>query len=240
MPILFALETLFSLWMVYDVYRRQAPYYWIFIILMPGGVIFYFIFVKLREDHSQDIFRIQQKLLEKKRTLEDIRRETKSSPSFQNKLVLAQALFDKGQFEEAEALFVELREQETDNFSVLFGLSCTWEAQGKLEQAKVVLEEITAAKFEWNNFFAATQLACLYQNTGKADEAIEYLERICKSSMQLQHHLLFAEALRQSGDPSRAKDVIETSLMHYNTSPKYIKKTSKPFFKRARKLLHQL
>ena len=42
MPILLALQTLFSLYMLYDAIKRGRQQYWYFVVMMPFGEIVYF------------------------------------------------------------------------------------------------------------------------------------------------------------------------------------------------------
>ena len=46
---LFILQSLFSLWMIYDVLSKGRDRYWVWLVILPFGELFYFFMVKLHD-----------------------------------------------------------------------------------------------------------------------------------------------------------------------------------------------
>lgn len=105
--------------MLYDAIKRGAPEYWRIIVLVPFGEIAYFLAIKLPDLRYRSGFSGQ--LFAKRVSLADLRHELEVTPSLVNRVGLAQALHDQGQYKEAGELFREILEQSNEDKDALYG-----------------------------------------------------------------------------------------------------------------------
>ena len=195
MHILFLLKSAFSLCMLYDAGQRKADRFWYFIILMPGGAILYFFIVKLRDPQLSAVI---GKLLEKPKTLSQLRYDASDCPSASNRLVLAQGLFDAGEVIEAKEIFSELLKGEPDNLVALYGISHCYHNVGQYTEASRYLEKIVEQNFSYRDFDAALLLAQSLlakprTETTKLSRAKEIALDIAKKSKSLKNTLGIAQ-----------------------------------------------
>src|SRR5262245_14099075 len=119
--LLYGLQSIFSLWMVVDAARRGAAGYWYPVIFLPGGPIAYFFLVKIHDYQFRGIRQFFQRVFAPKVTLEKLRFSAEETPSFVNKLALAQGLYDAALYPEAVGQFEAALRIDEDDKDALHG-----------------------------------------------------------------------------------------------------------------------
>lgn len=237
MPVLFALQQLLTLWMLYDAIQRRAEPIWYFVILMPFGEIIYFASVKW---HDPEIQRAVQGVTTGRPKLSELRYNARMSPSAYNRAKLARGLHDARQHEEAAVLFEELiREDPSDDKLRLAGAINALaldDAAGAID----LLEPVVERDLAFDGFSAAAQLATAYRATGNADRAVALLRRIVERSQRIVPRVALAELLMERQEATEARSILQAALDDYQHSPRFVQRNEAGAARRARKLLREL
>lgn len=237
MHILFVLKTAFSIWMLVDAAKRQAPIYWFWIILMPFGEVVYFLAVKINDP---EIRAVKHSLFPKRTSLKELRYNLRHNPSVHNKQVLAQALHDRSEFRESMELFREVLSRDEKSKSARYGLARCLIETGNTDEVVRILEAIVDDDFSYEDFFPCADLASLYWQNGKHQEAIDLLLKVAKKNSRVTHAAQLSQYLIETNQSAAARSLLEQALDDYKTSPRWIKSNDRRAAAEARKLLKSL
>lgn len=237
MPLLFVLQTAFSLWMLSDAIRRGAPQYWWLIILIPFGEWAYFFMVWLPRSQFRDF---KGKLLTKPVSLKQLEYEYRTTPSVANRLRLAQHLHDRGDFDRAAALFGELIQGNPDDKEALLGYGLCCEHEGDIDEARGAFERLCGLDLGFRDFTACFRLAEIYWRADRRDDAVALFRRAAKKSQRLMVHAQLARYLADHGEPDEARRLLERGLDDFDNAPAYLRRQERATASRARALLRRL
>jgi len=229
MPVLFALQSFFSLLMLADCAKKNLSCYWYGIILMPFGEIVYFFMVKIHD------FNLKAPAPRpKKSSLPELRYQAKTSPSLENNLRLAQGLHDNKDYRNAENEFRNILKKDPSNKHSLYGLSQCLIGLDKNEEALAVLKPLVESDFDYKDYSATLSLMELYKNLGLTNEVLSLGKTLAKRSSLLQHQIQYANLLIEHGAQQEGQEIIAGALIDYQNSPRYIRKRDKKAFKSAK------
>jgi hypothetical protein len=238
MPILFLLQTAFSIWMLVDAIRRRAPEYWWLIILIPFGEWVYFFAVKLPDMRFGST--IGRRLFTRRVSLDELRALFKETPSHENRLRLAQSLHDHQQYEEASELFEKVLRNDEDDKESLYGYALCCLKIDKRDMAVRALERLIDIELTFQDYAPCEDLAALYQEDGRQDLAIALLQRACKQSQRIGPRRILAGYLLDAGRADDARPLLEEGLTTYNSSPHFVRRRDRREARAARALLRSL
>ncbi len=102
MTILYLLQPAFTIWMLVDALRRRPILYWYVIIFLPFGPFVYFFAFKIHDYDLGWLGRIVRPAPPAP-SLAELRERVRQSPSLANRMRLANALHDAGDYAEAAA-----------------------------------------------------------------------------------------------------------------------------------------
>lgn len=238
--VLFLLQSAFSLWMLVDAIRRGSERYWFLIIMLPFGEWAYFFRVKIHDPEFSWLKDSYRRLTTKKLSIDDLRYRLQTTPSFNNRVILAQALFDAGRYDEALPLFAEAVEMDAHSCEARYGLArCYVEKQQwppAIEQLRAALNHDTGAR----QHALYSDLAHALCQDGRLDEALKILKGWAGKSPRLDRCLVYAHYLVLSENPEEARQQLELGLLDHEHAPKFLKKLHRPWFKQANKMLQEL
>jgi hypothetical protein len=237
--LLLILLQLFMLWMLVDAVRRRADYYWFLVILLPFGEWIYFFSVKIK-DPEFDKLRAFFNPPRKKETLEALRCRVAESPSALNRLRLAQALHDNGEFEPACEHFAQVRRQMPDDREALYGWARCRAELGDVPGAIVALEELIEREPAYADYEPWAHLATQLRRAGQLELALNELGRLWKMAPRLNHALLYAHFLAEAGQVERARALLAEALQSFRTSPRFAQQRQWQWASPARELLRSL
>ncbi len=237
MPILVALQSAFSLWMLADAYQRRAGTIWYFIVLIPFGEWVYFFKIKI---HDPEIQRLTKNLIKKKVSLKQVEYNAEATPSTHNKLLYAQALHDHQKFEEAIEVFTELLSKNAEDKKSLYGLGLCLLKLERYEEATQQLEKLIELDFTYDQHAAAADLARCYWQAGEKEKAIALLERVLQKSQRIAFKSELATYLRETSETERAATVVSEAIMDYQNSPAYIRRSDRAWYYMLKKQAKQL
>ena len=238
---LFIIQSAFSAWMFYDAIRRRAETYWYFIIMMPFGEIVYFFLVKI---HDRELYHLKRLLTfsfaEKKASVDKLRYEYRQTPSFANMVTLAQALHDRGEYQESAELFEQARKLDDSSKDVLHGLALARTGLQDYQPAVEHLQRLIEDDPQYKGYSAWPSLAYAQWMAGEPEQAVGALAELVRISPRMNHRLLYAEYLIESRQLEAAADQIGIAIEDYTHAPSFQKRKDRHCYHRAKKLLKQV
>ena len=117
---LYALQMIFTVWMLVDAVRRKSERYWYLVLFFPFGPLVYFFAVKI-DDYDLGFLK---ELVRPSRgpSIDSLREAFRASPSFANRVRLASGLHDASAFAEAAEEFAAALADRPDDPDALYGL----------------------------------------------------------------------------------------------------------------------
>lgn len=231
----------FKIWMFVDAVRRRADAYWLWcIVLMPFGELLYFVAVKLRDPDMQ---RVQRKLLASMKrppTARELRHRFASCPSQQNRLALAQGLFDAGNPGEARTHFEAILTQKPDDMASLYGLGVCHLELGDPDAAIEPLEQVVTRQAGYRDYAAWPELAEALYRSGRTEACHALLEDLVRTTPRLPHSLLRADYLRRDERLAEAEAVLRAAIEDDEHAPRYVRRQNRRWMRQARGMLRGL
>lgn len=237
MHVLLVLQSVFSLWMLYDAIKRGAAEYWWLIVLVPFGEVAYFAAVVWPDIKRQGNW---DSLFRRPPTIKQLRASYEETPSHHNRLRLAQGLHDAGQIEEAGALFEQILDEEPLERDALYGFAQCALAAGEDEAAIGALETLVDIDIAYLDSMPAVDLVEAYWETGDQDSALELADTLCRKSMRVGPRAIYATYLMELDRSDEARKLLEQGLKSYDASPAYVKRRDRHDARAARALLRNL
>ena len=237
MPILFYLQTLFSIWMLVDAIRRDADRYWWFIVMVPFGEVAYFVAVVLPDLRRS---RALTRWFTRAPTVAELEQAFEESPSYHNRLRLAQGLFDAGQFAQAGVHFEAALDSAPTDRAALYGFAHCALQVSQDAAAIEALETLVDLDPNYLDSVPAMQLADLYWEAERHDRALEVAERLCRGSQRIGARVLLGGYLVEQSRADEARALLEKGLATYATSPAYIRRRDRQEAQAAKALLRAL
>jgi hypothetical protein len=237
MPVLFVLQTAFSLWMLVDAVRRGADAYWWLIVLVPFGEFAYFFAVYLPDMRRSGAF---ANLFRRPPSLAELQLAYDETPSHHNRLQLAQGLFDAGDVHEAGVLFEQILDAHPDDRDALYGFARCALAADEHDHAIDALETLVAMDIAYLDSLPAAELVHAYAEADRMDDALTLAERLCRKSQRIGPRVLFATYLMGVERDEEARTLLERGLVTFGSSPAYVRRRDRLDARAAKALLRSL
>ena len=216
-----ALILIFKVWLVTDSIKRREACYWPWIIFfVPLGGVVYFLLVKI-DDYNftriGDIFR-------RPPSLDDLQYHFQETPSLANRVALAQGLYHKGDYEQADEHFTAVLQQEPQDLEALYGSGLTGIAQKDFTHASQRLGTLLDVDNTYRQYAAWAPFAYALSEDGRQGECVGALRRLVEANPRIQHKVLLAQYLEKTGQPDEARDVLSAALSEHDRSPRFLKR----------------
>jgi hypothetical protein len=235
---LYALQSLFSLWMFIDASQRGAARYWYAVIWLPFGPLVYFFMVKIHDPEFRtlrNIFTWTPKV-----TLEQLRYRASETPSFVNKLALARGLFDADQPSEALRYFDEILASDDESKDGLYGRAlCQLELKafpGAIETLRTLIE----LKPSFQEYDPWARLAHAHYQNDEPQEALAVLEELVRKAPRVPHRMLYARYLQNEEQHAKAREQLEIALKAHQHAPRFQKRQDAAAARACKTMLGQL
>jgi hypothetical protein len=236
--LLYTIEAAFQLWMLVDAVRRRPQYYWYFVIMMPFGAWVYFFVVKI---HDSDMAWLKRMVgFDRPPSVKELRYRLKTTPSFANRLALADTLVDAGEYVEAKALYAECVRTHANALEALHGLGYCELKTGEYEAATVHLAQIVDRDFAFREYEAAMNLAEAFEREGHDEEALDVHVRVARASPRLSNEVALARMQVKLGKIDVAKAGLERALEDYEHAPRFVRKRDRAALDDAKKLWDEI
>jgi hypothetical protein len=239
MPLLYLVQSAFTIWMMVDCYQRGAPAYWYMMLWVPFGPLVYFFAVKV---HDYDLAPLKRLAgVGRPPTVEKLRWELKETASVANQLALALALVEAGEAPaEAVTLFADVLRRDEGNRRARLGLARAQASNAQPEAAIATLDELVAVEPGFADGAAMKMRADLLWDGQHRDEALGDLERLARTSGRMDYRVALARRLHESGRQADARAALTDALESYRHSPRFIQRRDARARREANALLASL
>jgi hypothetical protein len=236
-PILIALQTIFSILMLIHCIRTGREIYWWVIVMLPFGELVYFFAVFI---DTPEFRNFKKRTFSRPPDLKQLEYAARTSPSVHNQMQLARAMCARGQHDEATAIFSEVLEHDEDNKEALYGLARCEIERGRNEQALPILEKLVTVDMAHSDYSACEDLAATQWACDQPEAAIQTLRELARKSQRFTHKTTLAQYLSLTDQGAEAREVLTAALEDHANSPAYLKRTERRWAKQARALLRTL
>lgn len=232
----------FSLWMLIDALRRGAPIYWVLVLIVffPIGSVVYFFAVKFKDYRPLLVKLMAGTKARPALSVGELMARYEASPTQANQLALAGAFYDSERFEQAATLFQDVLEREPTEPEALWGLARVRRSQGNQAEGLRLYERLIESSPRQGELAAALEYAEALWDAGQEKRSLEILEDIAEESKRLNHRLAYAHYLVQSGDKTKARNVLKRALHDHEANPTWLKQKERQWASAASDLLHKL
>jgi hypothetical protein len=218
--------------------RRRPDTYWLFIILMGGGIgSLVYIFVEVLPDMR--LLGSAYQVFPRRKRIKALEAMVLDNPSVGNYEELGDLLLEDGQYARARECFdrVLARSDEIDP-QYRRGLAAL--ALNDVAAAESDLAAVTARDPKYDYQRAAGLRAHALAKLGRTDAAAALFADVTSTSTLSETEYNYAAFLADAGRPGEAREWAERVLRKKATMPDYIRRRERPWFRRANALLKRL
>lgn len=218
--------------------RRRPDTYWLFIILMGGGLgSLVYIFVEVLPDAR--LLAGAYQVFPRRKRIKVLEAMVVDNPSIGNYEELGDLLLEDGQYTRARECFdmVLARSQELDP-RYRRGLAAL--ALNDFAAAESDLAVVTAVDPKYDYQRAAGLRAHVLGKLGRTAEAAALFADVTSTSTLSETEYNYATFLADTGRAADAREWAERVLRKKATMPDYIRRRERPWFRRAAALLKRL
>lgn len=244
MPI--AISAILQVALIIHVIKTDRPYYWIFIIMMPGIGALAYIIVELMPEflgswHGRRAVRGVKKTLNPMGDLRQRELEHKMSGSVDAARHLAGEMIDKGQFQQAiiklQDALTGLYEHDPD---LLLGLATAQFGNEQYAAAKDTLDRL----IEHNPDFRSADGHLIYarsvEKCGDTDKALEEFEAVTAYYAGAEAKLRYGHLLEQTGDAEKALQQYTDIINAAEMAPRHYQNAQREWISEAREGFRRL
>jgi hypothetical protein len=242
MPLFYMIGA-FRLWMIHDAVRRRVHSGWYFALLLPVPLsdVLYFFTIKMRDFGLHPIEPdAQTTQVRLSGELAKLEREVEQSPSFQNRVLLGWALYERETYKLAEEQFQRALATHARDKEALLGLGLCQLARGASDAAVETLTPMVEHTLAYEHYEAALALAEALFRAGHNDKTAALLERVISDSGELAHHLVLARYQLRAQDRTRAQRTLRSALDAFEAKPDLERRRDGALATEARRLLRTL
>jgi hypothetical protein len=218
--------------------RRRPETYWLWIILMFGGVgALIYIVVEVVPDAG--LMRGTFQIFPRRKRIKQLEALILDNPSVGNYEELGDLYLDDGKFAKARECFdkVLARNGSIDPF---YRRALTEMALNDFTAASADLEQVLVRDPKYDYFRAAGLQAHMLAKTGQRERADSLFAETLKVSTASETQYNYASFLAAEGRHDEAREWAERILRKKATMPDYIRRRERPWFRKARALLKSL
>lgn len=238
MPI--AVSAIIQVALIIHVIKTERPYYWIFIILVPGIGALAYVVVELLPEFL-DSFQARRALRGVKKTLDpagELRqreREHRLSGSVDATRHLASELIENGQYQEAiehyEQALTGLYEHDPD---LLLGLATAQFGDERFEAARNTLDRLIEHNPDYRSQDGHLLYARSIEACGDRDKAVAEYAAVSAYYAGAEAQLRYGRLLEQTGDTAGALEQYREIVNSAELAPRHYKKAQRAWIREAR------
>jgi hypothetical protein len=218
--------------------RRRPDTYWLWIILMGGGVgALVYIMVEVIPDAG--LLRGAFLVFPRRKRIKQLEAMVVDNPSIGNYEELGDLYLDDGQFVRARGCFDRVITS-NDQIDPRYRRALCALALDDLKAMAADLEQVIARDAKYDYQRAAGLLAHAYAKLGERDKADALFADVTRTSTLSETQYNYACFLAANGRGAEAREWAERILRKKATMPDYIRRRERPWFRRARALIMRL
>jgi len=238
MPI--AISAILQVALIVHAIKTDRPYYWIFIILMPGIGALAYIIVELMPElldswQGRRAIRGVKKTLNPLGDLRQREREHKMSGSVDAARRLAAELIDNGQYQQAivnlQAALTGLYEHDPD---LLLSLATAQFGNEQYEDAMHTLDHLIKHNPDFRSADGHLIYARSVEHCGDIDKALEEYEAVSAYYAGAEAKLRYGQLLEQTGNTEKALQQYSDIINSAELAPRHYQKAQRKWISAAR------
>ena len=238
----------FSLWMFVDALKRKADFYWYILIIMlppPIGGFIYFFFIKLPELQAATAdgggggggLAAIPFPMRKGPSIRSLQSQVNETPSQENKLALAWALFEDQRIPESSEIFLACHREDDDDAECLYGIARCLSANGEHAQAATYFEKVISLDRVFRDYDPWLDLAFGYLQIGDSNKALEVLAKLIEEAPRVKHKTILGRCLADAGFHDQARTALTEAIADYEESSFFLQRDNETWVTQARELL---
>ena len=219
--------------------RRRPEGYWIWIILLGGGIgALVYIVAEMVPDLG--LLRGAVAGMSRRRRLHELEAAIVDNPSVGNLEELADLYLDEGQFAKARELYNKVLASRPDTLDGFYRRGLTAIALGDLNAAVADLDHVVATDPNYDFHRAIGLLAHACALAGQPDRADALFQRAVAATTLSETYYNYATFLADRERFREAREWAERILSRKATMPRYLQRRERPWFQKAKTLLKRL
>jgi hypothetical protein len=219
--------------------RRRPDTYWLWIILIGGG-LGALVYMAAEVLPDLQLLRVSANRFSRRRRIRDLEAIILENPAIGNQEELADLCVEEGLFARARALYDRVIPAQPDAIDPLYRRGLAELGLGDAPAAVSDLERVVAKdpKYDFNR--AIGLLAHAYGLAGQADRADALFKTATEVSTLSETCYNYASFLATQHRPAEAREWAERILAWRKTLPGYLRRRDRSWFRRAKALLKKV
>ena len=219
--------------------RRRPDNYWLWIIIMGGGLgALVYICVEVLPDlgmlrHSFRVFSHRKRV----KYLEIIILDNPSAGNYEE---LADLYLEKKKYAKAKECYDRAISSRTDSPDPFYRRALCEIELNDFSSAVADLEKVVGKDKNYDYQRAAGLLAYAWSRNNQGAQAANLFEEITRTSTLSETQFNYAQFLAAEGKPAEAREWAQRVMIKKATMPRYLKRRERPWFRRASGLLKRL
>lgn len=219
--------------------RRRPDNYWLWIIIMGGG-IGALVYIVLEVLPDLGLLRQQFRIFSHRKRIRQLEMMILDNPSAGNYEELADLYFEQKKYVKAKECYDRAISSRTDSPDPFYRRALCELELNDFNTATADLERVTRIDRNYDYQRAAGLLAYAWSKTGRMPEAAALFEGVTQTSTLSETQYNYARLLAEQGKTAEARQWAEKILAKKITMPRYLKRRERPWFWRAMALLKRL
>ena len=219
--------------------RRRPDTYWLWIIMIGGGLgALVYIIVEVLPDLG--LLREYFRVVTHRKRIRSLEVMVLDNPSAGNYEELADLYLEQKKYAMAKDCYDRAISTRTDSPDPFYRRALCELELNDFAVAAADLERVVRIDSSYDYQRAAGLLAYAWSQSGKPEQAAQLFEQITQTSTLSETQYNYASLLAANGRTSEARDWAHRILAKRPTMPAYVRRTERPWFRRAKGLLKKL
>jgi hypothetical protein len=219
--------------------RRRPNIYWLWIILMGGGLgALVYICVEVLPDLG--LLRESIRIFSHRKRITQLEVLILDNPSAGNYEELADLYLEQKKFAKAKECYDHAISTRTDSPDPFYRRAICELELNDFPAAATDLERVVKIDRNYDYQRAAGLLAYAWSQDGKPEQAADLFEKVTETSTLSETQYNYARFLAARGQSPEARQWAQRVLAKKATMPRYLKRRERPWFRKASALLRRL
>jgi hypothetical protein len=216
--------------------RRRPETYWLFIIIMGGGVgALIYILIEVIPDAT--LLRTTFQVFPRRHHIKQLQAAIIDNPSIGNYEELGDLYLEDKKYPQARACYDKVIATRPDSSDAYYRRALAALEMNDYSVAVADLETVVARDPKYDYQRAAGLLAHALGKTGHPDRALALFADVTELSTLSETQFNYAALLAEQGRTAEARDWAERILRKKPTMPNYLRRRERPWFRKAKALL---
>jgi hypothetical protein len=219
--------------------RRRPDSYWIWIILIGGGLgAAAYIVAEVIPDAA--LLRGSLAGFTRRRRIGELEGIVQVNPAIGNREELADLYLEEGKYAQARRLYDQVIQAQPDDIDPYYRRGLAALAMADAQAALGVLERVVSKDPKYDFHRAVGLLAEAHSLAGRPERADQLFQAALAMSTLSETYFNYASFLAGQHRAAEAREFAQRILDKKPTMPRYLRRRERPWFRKARALLNRL